>query len=50
MEVAPAVIELAGGTEVAAIITKTSADELGLKTSKEAYAVIKATDVVTAVD
>ena len=44
------VIELPGGAEVVSIITKASADGLGLKPGKEAYVVIKATSVMVAVD
>ncbi len=44
------VVELAGGQQVVSIITKTSADSLGLAVGKEAYAVIKASDVMIAVD
>jgi molybdopterin-binding protein len=44
------VIEIAGGSEVVSIITKTSADSLGLGVGKEVYAVIKATNVMVAVD
>lgn len=43
-------IELPGGLEVVSIITKTSAESLGLKVGKEAYAVIKASSVMVAVD
>jgi molybdopterin-binding protein len=43
-------IELSGGTEVAAIITRASAERLGLKAGASAYAVIKASDVMIAVD
>ena len=43
-------IELPGGLEVVSIITKTSAESLGLKVGKEAYAVIKASSVMIAVD
>ena len=43
-------IEVAPGIEVAAIITKASAEKLGLAEGKEAYAVLKATDVLVAVD
>jgi molybdopterin-binding protein len=43
-------IELPGGAEVVAIITKTSAESLGLAAGKEAYAVIKASNVMVAVD
>ncbi|HAJ57899.1 MAG TPA: transporter, partial [Cyanobacteria bacterium UBA8543] len=38
------------GVEVVSIITKSSADKLGLAVGKEAYAVVKASDVVLAVD
>ncbi len=43
-------IELAGGEEVTAIITKESAVSLGLAPGKPAYAVIKASEVIVAVD
>ncbi len=44
------VIELAGGAEVVAVITKASAESLGLAEGKDCYAVIKATNVMVAVD
>jgi len=44
------VIELPGGAEVVAIITKESAEGLGLASGKEVYAVIKASDVMIAVE
>ncbi len=44
------IVEVAPGVEVAAIITKTSAESLGLAVGKEVYAVIKASDVMIAVD
>lgn len=44
------VIELPGGAQIVSIITKESADKLGLKEGKEAYAVIKASNVMIAVD
>jgi molybdate transport system regulatory protein len=43
-------IELTGGVEVTAVITKVSAERLGLKVGSSAYAVIKASDVMVAVD
>jgi molybdopterin-binding protein len=43
-------IELPGGLEVVSIITNTSAQNLGLEEGKEAYAVIKASNVMVAVD
>lgn len=44
------ILELAGGDRVVAIITKASAEELGLSEGKDAYAVVKATNVMVAVD
>lgn len=44
------VLELPGGQEVVAVITKSSAQGLGLTEGKEAYAVIKATSVMVGVD
>ncbi len=44
------VIELASGAEIVSIITKESAEKLGLAKGKEAYAVIKASNVMIAVD
>lgn len=44
------VIELPGGTELVAIITKESAQSLGLAEGNEAYAVIKASNVMVGVD
>jgi molybdopterin-binding protein len=39
-----------GGTIVTASITNEAVDELGLSVGKEAYAVVKASDVMIAVD
>lgn len=44
------VIEVAPGIQIAAIITRQSAETLGLVRGGEAYAVIKASDVMVAVD
>ena len=44
------VIELPGGQQVVSIITKTSSDTLGLAKGKEAYAVIKASNIMVGVD
>lgn len=44
------VIELPGGIEVVSIITKSSAESLGLEVGKEAYAVIKASNIMVGVD
>ncbi|MCC5634393.1 molybdopterin-binding protein [Nostoc sp. CHAB 5844] len=43
-------LELAPGVELVSIITKSSADRLGLAEGKKAYAVIKASDVIVAID
>jgi molybdopterin-binding protein len=44
------VVELAGGEEVVSIVTKSSAERLGLEEGKEIYAVIKASSVMIAVE
>lgn len=44
------VIEIAPGVAVVSVITKTSAESLGLAVGKEAYAVVKASNVMIAVD
>lgn len=44
------IMELPGGTEVVSIITKESVETLGLKVGKEVYAVIKASNVMVAID
>jgi molybdopterin-binding protein len=44
------VMELPGGAEIVSVITKSSAKTLKLAKGKEAYAVIKATSVMIAVD
>jgi len=43
-------VELPGGSEIVSVITKTSADHLGLAVGKEVYTVIKASNVMLAVD
>ncbi|MDJ0555911.1 MAG: molybdopterin-binding protein [Microcoleaceae cyanobacterium MO_207.B10] len=43
-------LEIAPGVEIVSVITKTSAENLGLAEGKEAYAVIKASDVMVATD
>ena len=45
-----AVIELPDGAEIVSIITKESADRLGLEVGKEAYAIIKASNVMIGVE
>ena len=44
------VVELPGGSEIVSIITKGSAESLDLAVGKEVYAVIKASNVMIAVD
>ena len=44
------VIQLPGGPDIVSIITKGSADTLGLTIGKEAYAIIKATNVMIGID
>jgi molybdopterin-binding protein len=44
------IIELPGGFEIVSMITKESADRLGLAVGKEAYAIIKATNVMVGID
>jgi len=43
-------VELPGGAKVVSIITKTSAEGMGLAVGKEVYAVIKASNVMIAID
>ena len=44
------VLEIAPGVEITAIITKASAEKLGLSVGSEAYAVVKSSDVMVAVE
>jgi molybdopterin-binding protein len=44
------ILELPGGAQVVSIITKESCESLGLAVGKPAYAVIKASSVMMAVD
>jgi molybdopterin-binding protein len=44
------VVELQGGAEIVSIITKSSAESLGLAPGKEVYAVIKASNVMIGID
>lgn len=44
------IIELPGGAQITSIITKTSAERLGLAVGKEAYAIVKASSVMIGVD
>ena len=43
-------LELPGGVQIVSIITNSSVESLGLETGKDAYAVIKASNVMVAVD
>ncbi len=43
-------LELTGGTQIVSIITNSSVENLGLAEGKQAYAVIKASNVMVAVD
>lgn len=44
------VIELPGGVEIVSIITVAAVESLGLREGQEAYAVIKASNVMIGVD
>jgi len=44
------VIELPGGVEIVSVITKSSAESLGLAAGKPAFAVVKASNVMIAVE
>jgi molybdopterin-binding protein len=44
------VMELPGGAEIVSVITKSSAESLGLAVGKEVYAVIKASNVMIAAE
>jgi len=47
---AEVVVELPGGEEIASVITMTSVHNLGIKVGSQVTAVIKATEVMLAVD
>lgn len=44
------IIETTNGETIVSVITKESSESLGLKVGKEVYAVIKASNVMVAVD
>jgi molybdopterin-binding protein len=44
------VVELPGGQEIVSVITKTSAESLGLAAGKDVCAVVKASNVMLAVE
>jgi molybdopterin-binding protein len=47
---AEVVVELSGGDEIVSVITKRSAEELGLSEGKEDSVVVKATSVMIALE
>lgn len=47
---AEVVVELLGGQEVVAMVTKASVRALGLEVGKEAHAIVKASNVMLGVD
>ena len=47
---AEVIVELTGGVEVVSIITKESVSTLGLAVGKEVYTVVKASNVMIAID
>lgn len=47
---AEVILQLPGGEQIVSIITRDSVDALGLEPGREAYAVIKASNVMIAVD
>ena len=47
---AEVIIELPGGTRLVSIITNSSVENLGLAEGREAYAIIKASNVMVGVD
>jgi molybdopterin-binding protein len=44
------VIELPGGAEITSIITKSSAERLGIEVGKDVTAIVKASNVIVATD
>jgi molybdopterin-binding protein len=44
------IIEVSGGVEMVSIITKSSAERLGLKPGKAVYAIVKASSVMIGID
>jgi molybdopterin-binding protein len=44
------IIEVTGGVEMVSIITKSSAERLGLKAGKDVYAIVKASNVMIGID
>ena len=50
MGISEVTIELPGGTQLVSIITNSSVENLGLTEGKQAYAIIKASNVMVGVD
>ncbi|MEZ5535709.1 MAG: molybdopterin-binding protein [Thiolinea sp.] len=44
------ILEIAPGIEITSIITKGSAESMGLEAGKEAYVIVKASNVMVGVD
>lgn len=44
------IIELPGGEKLVSVITNTSVENLGLQAGKQAYAIIKASNILVGVD
>ena len=44
------ILELPSGMEIVSVITKASAERMGLSPGKEAYAVIKSSEVLVMID
>jgi molybdopterin-binding protein len=44
------IVEIAGGVEMVSIITKSSAERLGLKPGKDVYTIVKASNVMIGTD
>jgi molybdopterin-binding protein len=44
------IVEIAGGQEIVSVITKSSVENLGLRKGVRVYAVVKASNVILAVD
>jgi molybdopterin-binding protein len=44
------IVELPGGAELVSVITKASAERLGLRSGLDVYAIIKASNVIIGVD